>query len=312
MAKRRWIYKSGLVILCALSMALPLKAQTDSTSIKSYNEPFIDRMASSRAFDMTYIGVPLVVGGLIVKSEDDHFRNLRDDYMPRFNRHADDYLQFLPAAVMLGMKIGGVEGRSSWGRMLTSDAFSALIMGSVVYSLKQTTHVMRPDGSNDHSFPSGHTAMTFMAATMLSKEYGPKSPWISVGAYSVATATGLMRMANNKHWLSDVLVGAGIGILSTELGYYLADLIFKENGINHYMSAEDFATFCNPSFLQLYMGLNVMPGIYKFDNDVLQFSAGSTVGVEGAYFLPLFWHWRQIGYFQCGSNMEWRSSGTIT
>lgn len=104
-----------LVILCALSMALPLKAQTDSTSIKSYNEPFIDRMASSRAFDMTYIGVPLVVGGLIVKSEDDHFRNLRDDYMPRFNRHADDYLQFLPAAVMLGMKIGGVEGRSSWG-----------------------------------------------------------------------------------------------------------------------------------------------------------------------------------------------------
>ncbi len=278
-----------LVILCALSMALPLKAQTDSTSIKSYNEPFIDRMASSRAFDMTYIGVPLVVGGLIVKSEDDHFRNLRDDYMPRFNRHANDYLQFLPAAVMLGMKIGGVEGRSSWGRMLTSDAFSALIMGSVVYSLKQTTHVMRPDGSNDHSFPSGHTAMAFMAATMLSKEYGHKSPWISVGAYSVATATGLMRMANNKHWLSDVLVGAGIGILSTELGYYLADLIFKENGINHYMSAEDFATFCNPSFLQLYMGLNVMPGIYKFDNDVLQFSAGSTVGVEGAYFFnPYF------------------------
>ena len=54
---------------------------------------------------------------------------------------------------MLGMKLGGMEGRSSWERMLVSDAFSALLMSSVVYSLKQTTHVRRPDGSNDHSFP---------------------------------------------------------------------------------------------------------------------------------------------------------------
>ncbi len=190
-------------------------------------ERFIDRLADSRAFRMTYVCLPLVAGGLLIKSEDDHFRHLRNDYLPHFNRHADDYLQYLPAAVMLGMKLGGVEGRSSWGRMLASDAFSALLMGSVVYSLKQTTHVMRPDGSNDHSFPSGHTATAFMTATMLTKEYGHKSPWIGIGAYSVATATGLMRMANNKHWLSDVLTGAGIGILSTELGYCLADLIFK-------------------------------------------------------------------------------------
>ena len=66
-----------------------------------------------------------------------------------------------------------------------------------------------------------------MTATMLTKEYGHRSPWIGISAYSVATATGLMRMANNKHWLSDVLTGAGIGSLSTELGYFLAGLIFK-------------------------------------------------------------------------------------
>ena len=57
-------------------------------------------------------------------------------------------------------------------------------------------------GSNRHSFPSGHTATAFMTATMLNKEYGHKSPWIGVGAYGMATATGLMRMANNKHWLN--------------------------------------------------------------------------------------------------------------
>ena len=191
----------------------------------------LDRFSSSRLYQMTYIGVPLVVGGLIVKSEDDHFRGLRDTYLPQFDRHLDDYLQYTPAAVMLGMKVAGVQSRSSWDRMLVSDAFSILLMGGVVNSLKQTTHVERPDGSNKHSFPSGHTATAFMTATMFNKEYGHKSPWVGIGAYGVATATGLMRMANNKHWLSDVLTGAGIGILSTEVGYYLADLIFKEKGM---------------------------------------------------------------------------------
>lgn len=47
----------------------------------------------------------------------------------------------------------------------------------------------------------------------------------------MATATGLMRMANNKHWLSDVMVGAGIGILSTEFGYWIADAICGNKGL---------------------------------------------------------------------------------
>lgn len=75
----------------------------------------LDKFSSSRLYQMTYIGVPLVVGGLIVKSEDDHFRSLRNDYLPQFSRHADDYLQYAPAIVMLGMKSFGVKGRSSWG-----------------------------------------------------------------------------------------------------------------------------------------------------------------------------------------------------
>ena len=89
----------------------------------------LDKFSSSRIYQMTYIGVPLIVGGLIVKSEDDHFRGLRNEYLPRFNRHLDDYMQYAPAAVMLGMKAGGVHSRGSWGRMLVSDAFSALLMG---------------------------------------------------------------------------------------------------------------------------------------------------------------------------------------
>ena len=88
----------------------------------------LDKFSSSRLYQMTYIGVPLVVGGLIVKGEDDHFRNLRNEYLPRFNRHLDDYMQYAPAVAMLGLKASGVQSRSSWGRLLVSDAGSALLM----------------------------------------------------------------------------------------------------------------------------------------------------------------------------------------
>lgn len=245
----------------------------------------LDKFSSSRFYQMTYIGVPLIVGGLIVKREDDHFRGLRNEYLPRFNRHLDDYMQYAPAAVMLGMKVAGVQSRSSWGRMLVSDAFSALLMGGVVNTLKQTTNVERPDGSNKHSFPSGHTATAFMTATMFTKEYGHKSPWVGVGAYSVATATGLMRMANNKHWLSDVLTGAGIGILSTEVGYYFADLIFREKGINRFANENMFDRMDKPSFVSLYLGLNIPLSGYDIDEEMeFRTSSGSSAGVEGTYF----------------------------
>lgn len=245
----------------------------------------LDKFSSSRFYQMTYIGVPLIVGGLIVKREDDHFRGLRNEYLPRFNRHLDDYMQYAPAAVMLGMKVAGVQSRSSWGRMLVSDAFSALLMGGVVNTLKQTTNVERPDGSNKHSFPSGHTATAFMTATMFTKEYGHKSPWVGVGAYSVATATGLMRMANNKHWLSDVLTGAGIGILSTEVGYYFADLIFREKGINRFANENMFDRMDKPSFVSLYLGLNIPLSGYDIDEEMeFRTSSGSSAGVEGGLF----------------------------
>ncbi len=278
--------------LAATVLAATAKAQPqDSTAValpetSAANTAVIDRIATSRLYSMTYVGVPLIVGGLIAKGEDTHFRNLRNSYMPEFNRHVDDYLQFSPLAVMLAMKAAGVESRSSWSRMIVSDAASAAIMAGVVNVLKNTTDVTRPDGSNNQSFPSGHTATAFMLATMLNKEYGHISPWIGVGAYSAASATGLMRMANNKHWLSDVLTGAGIGIMATEAGYWLADLLFRDKGIRPSAKEEMYDRWQKPSFVGLYLGMNVPLSHYDIDAET-QFStsSGSSVGAEGAWFL---------------------------
>ena len=68
--------------------------------------------------------------------------------------------------------------------------------------------------------PSGHTAQAFVSATILDMEYRDTSPWISVAGYAVATTTGMYRMINNQHWISDVLIGAGIGIFSTKVVYF--------------------------------------------------------------------------------------------
>lgn len=259
----------------------------DTIGKTAVKENFFRRVEKKRVFKATYIGVPLIAGGLIEKSQDKKFRRLRNDFMPNFRNKTDDYIQYLPAAVMVGMKAAGVESRSSWGRMLLSDAFSVALLTGATQGLKAMAKVERPNGSDRHSFPSGHTATAFMTATMLSKEYGYKSPWISVGAYSVATATGLMRIANNKHWLSDVMVGAGVGIIATEFGYWIADAICKERGINVADSdpGYDVAQFRNPSFLALYMGFNLP--LSKLDlggGNRFSTSTGTTVALEGAWF----------------------------
>ena len=220
-----------------------------------------------------------------MKGQSRQFRGLRNDYIPRFDNSLDNYTQYLPAVVMLGLKVSGVKGRSSWGRMLASDAMSVALMAGIVNSLKYSAQVERPDGTDLRSFPSGHTATAFMTATMLNKEYGYRSPWIGVGAYTVAAATGLMRMANNKHWLSDVLTGAGVGIVATELGYYFTDLIFKEHGLRKADVEEKFDKLQKPSYVGLDFLINEPLGTYLNEKgSKVKVSRGCTSAVEGAYF----------------------------
>ena len=90
-------------------------------------------------------------------------------------------------------------------------------------------HAYSHEGSP--SFPSGHTAAAFMAATLLYKEYGFKGYWIGLVAYAAAIVTGFTRILNNRHWLFDVIIGAALGILLTDLAFRLVQLIFKDRGL---------------------------------------------------------------------------------
>ncbi|MBL7873019.1 MAG: phosphatase PAP2 family protein [Cyclobacteriaceae bacterium] len=166
----------------------------------------------------------LITGGLLVIDEDEfisrtHILEERKENAAFFNRHIDDYLQYTPAAAVFGLNALGIKGKNSMVEETILLVKSELLMTAIIYTLKQTTNIQRPDSSTYNSFPSGHTAQAFVAATFLHKEYGHKSIWYSIGAYSVASTVACMRVLGNRHWLSDVFVGAGIGILSTELVY---------------------------------------------------------------------------------------------
>lgn len=143
---------------------------------------------------------------------------IRNKY-PDFSTTADNYLQFVPGVAVFGLKAIGVESRSDILNQSIIMAKSELLTMGIVYSLKSITHVERPNGNGYESMPSGHTAQAFLLATILDMEYRDASPWISVSGYAVASATGALRILNNKHWISDVLVGAGIGIFTTKFVY---------------------------------------------------------------------------------------------
>ncbi len=259
--------------------------------------------------DMTFVGVPLFVAGMLIKGDKAMFRvNNKDgkkntQLLTDFKTGIDDYTQFFGPALTVGLKLGGYEGRSDWPRLLASAAMSYGLMAVLVNGIKYTAKEMRPDGSSANSWPSGHTATSFVGATLLHKEYGlTRSPWFSVAGYGVATATGVMRVLNNRHWVSDVMSGAGIGILSTELGYAFGDLLFKGKGLLRNDLEMDFE---NPSFFGISMGVGLggkdigfslndlqdreKYGIMEIGNvdseeDYIQFRAATVVDAEGAYF----------------------------
>ena len=252
--------------------------------------------------DLTFVGVPLFVAGIIAKSEKKSFRQNNGEkhvLLTDFKTRIDDYLQFFGPTVTVGLKAAGVEGRSDWGRFLATTAMSYGLMGIFVNGIKYTAKEMRPDGTTANSWPSGHTATAFVGATILHKEYGrTRSPWYSVAAYGSATATGVMRVLNNRHWISDVLSGAGIGIMSGELAYAFSDLIFKGKGLLRNDLSSDRNIIYNPSFFSVSMGAgfgsrNLNFDLSKFEGSMiddgdkifnLKFGTSTAVGVEGAYF----------------------------
>ena len=205
-------------------------------------------------------------------------KNYRNMYFPDFKNGYDDYTQYLPAATVFALNLSGVKGKNNLRNTTLNWGSSMFVMGFFVNSIKYSSQIMRPDNSKRNSFISGHTATAFTNAAFLNKEYGHISPYYSVAGYTFATMTGVGRILNNKHWMADVLAGAGAGILSTELAYLLID----KNG-------EAFSPFIfdeeveKPSFISIKMGA------FKYLKNSYFYNSGVETTIEGAYFFDRHW-----------------------
>lgn len=183
-----------------------------------------------RLFLGFFIGVLAVIALKMgaIHSVDLYIYHLRNVYVPSFAYSYDDYLPYLSLVLLFGLKFAGVRSRNSWKPFLTSMLFSIALALIIVLSMKSLSGILRPDGSDFLSFPSGHTFTAFLTASLLYKEYGfKKGVWIKAAIYAPAIITGLTRILNNRHWLSDVSAGAILSLMIVGLGYYPTSLIFQ-------------------------------------------------------------------------------------
>lgn len=177
----------------------------------------------------------------------------------------DDITQYVPTASVYALNLLGVEGKHNLRDRTIILGMASLFTAASVNTIKYTAKVERPDKSARNSFPSGHTAIAFIGAEFLWQEYRDVSIWYGIAGYTIATGTGVFRMYNNKHWFGDVAFGAGLGILSTKLAYWLfpvVDRTFinkeKKGDRNNSKKLESFAF--SPYYNGSQGGLSVMVG----------------------------------------------------
>jgi hypothetical protein len=230
---------------------LSLKAQYyDSTGQKSIQNDTLtriinlDRPVNKKTIPVKSLLIPgaLITYGFISLGSND-IKKLNHEFQediwidkPHQSKHFDNYLMFAPALSVYGLNAMGVKGKNNLRDRTMIYLLSSVIQNSAVFSIKKLSRQLRPDSSGYNSFPSGHTATAFASAEFLYQEYKDISPWYGVAGYTMAAATGYLRMYNNKHWFSDVVAGAGIGIISTRVAYWIYPAIkrklFKNKPVN--------------------------------------------------------------------------------
>lgn len=200
----------------------------------------LSRRAENKSADSPYKFKPLqlvapaaLIGVGIIGLESDWLKRQNGETRDELQEHphsqltVDDFTQYVPLAALYGLRLCGVKGQHDYVDMTIIAGTAYILTAASVYGIKTLTKVGRPDGSSRNSFPSGHTATAFAGAELLRREYWGRSPWIGIAGYAVAAGTGFLRMYNNRHWLTDVIAGAGLGIMCTQAAYWLYPVVTK-------------------------------------------------------------------------------------
>ena len=240
-------------------------------------------------------GWGMIIRGLILNQTDKHYRENSPQFIKRSYDLTDYGVALLPLASTYISRLCGVESRSNMKRMILSNAGALALTVGATQLLKHSVTECRPNHEDTKSMPSGHTSIAFMSATILHREYGHISPWISVGGYATAATTQYLRLRHNSHWMNDLYIGAGIGTIATNIAYYITDRILGENGLSSKPTVrlrDMYNTLkynVRPSSINLITGIEAghVGGTDSIPS--LTTEATYTVGAEFSYFLNTHW-----------------------
>ena len=193
----------SIAIIGILLHSQKIEAQSDSTS----------------TFKQIAFPSALMVTGLVLNKESTK-QNIQEDIrssFPNFDNRLDDYLMLAPTALDLIFTLSDKKPNDK--KHISDIIIGEVAMYITTKSLKKIIGSRRPNGGGQ-AFPSGHTSQAFTGATLFFHHYKDENVWLASSGYLLASATGSFRVLNNRHWVSDVFFGAGLGILVGNLTYY--------------------------------------------------------------------------------------------
>lgn len=188
----------------------------------------LDSLTTLRKIRPYVVPSLFISSGVIINYTSSKFnkKNIQQNILgkyPNTNTSLDDYLPFVPVGQMYLGKIMGLKSKNNYFNQTKNMFLSQFFTGLITQGIKRTTNIIRPDGTL-HSFPSGHTSAAFSSASTLFYEYKDNHPIYAASGYIFAGTTGGLRVLNNRHWVSDVFVGAGLAIVVTHLVYHFEPL----------------------------------------------------------------------------------------
>ena len=220
------IISNFLVCIVIFNMSV-LNAQTINNQNDTLNIASLTTIKKQRTIlHKSIVPLSLIGIGLIVNNsqfEKNLETDLRNSVGNDYQTPIDDYLLFVPIVQMYAADAFGMKAKNDWFDQTKYLIISNVVSTGISELLKATITKTRPDG-DPYSFPSGHSTIAFTNAAVLQNEFQETSTVYAYSGYAFAATTGVFRMLNNKHYVSDVLVGAGIGILVTQLVYHFEPL----------------------------------------------------------------------------------------
>jgi len=220
------IISNFLVCIVIFNMSV-LNAQTINNQNDTLNIASLTTIKKQRTIlHKSIVPLSLIGIGLVVNNsqfEKNLETDLRNSVGNDYQTPIDDYLLFVPIVQMYAADAFGMKAKNDWFDQTKYLIISNVVSTGISELLKATITKTRPDG-DPYSFPSGHSTIAFTNAAVLQNEFQETSTVYAYSGYAFAATTGVFRMLNNKHYVSDVLVGAGIGILVTQLVYHFEPL----------------------------------------------------------------------------------------